>query len=199
MSTAIGCARSACRRSAAAPRHDAVDHLLVHDRIGELGPGDAQELDVRARESSRASDRRGPGRPARSASVRRPRPPSWSRRAAARNSDRWPRGCPARTPAGKYSSSKQTRRGRSRVAEALDARRTAGPVARFSFRMRSSWAVAMPRRGPIRMRIRPRYRTGGESAGWTVMTATSPSSSRRLVTVIVGGGRMLPSVLMSAS
>jgi hypothetical protein len=64
--------------------------------------------------------------------------------------------------------------------------------------MRSSWAVALPRRGPIRLCTRPRYRTGGESAGSTMITAMSAAGSRRLATTSEGGGTMFPSVLTSA-
>lgn len=51
----------------------------------------------------------------------------------------------------------------------------------------------------MRMCTRPRNRTGGESDGSTVITAISAPRRFRFATVRLGGGTMLPSVLMSAS
>ena len=73
------------------------------------------------------------------------------------------------------------------------------PVTAFSVRIRSSCTVAIARRGPIRICTLPLQRTGGESDGCTVTTATSLSSTAHFPTVIEGGGTMLPSVFMSAN
>lgn len=70
---------------------------------------------------------------------------------------------------------------------------------RRSFRMRSSWAVAMALRGPTRTQIWPLARTGGASEGWTIITATALPARMRLVTDRTGGGSVFPSVLMSDS
>jgi len=70
---------------------------------------------------------------------------------------------------------------------------------RFSFRIRSSCAVAKPRLGPIRTQIRPRYRTGGASAGITATTAISAPFRIRFSTVSVGGGTIFPSARTAPS
>ncbi len=56
----------------------------------------------------------------------------------------------------------------------------------------SGWPVT-------RTQMRLSYRTGGESAGHTVTTATSTPLSFRFSANKVGGGRILPSVLMPVS
>ena len=102
--------------------------------------------------------------------------------------------------AGRYSSSKRpSLRSPSVALRTGSASKCASRCRRFSLRIRSSWALATARLGPTRIRIRPRWRTGGVSDGMTVTTATGAPRSTCLPTVSVGGGTMLPSVLTSAS
>ena len=70
---------------------------------------------------------------------------------------------------------------------------------RFSLRMRSSCALAMARRGPVRIQMRPSYLTGGISEGSTVTTAISAPLRWRFSTFKTGIGNILPSLRMSAS
>ena len=102
--------------------------------------------------------------------------------------------------AGRYSSSKRPSfRSPSAALRTGSASKCGSRCRRFSLRIRSSRALATARLGPTRIRIRPRWRTGGESDGVTVTTATGAPRSTRLPTVSVGGGTMFPSVLTSAS
>ena len=102
--------------------------------------------------------------------------------------------------AGRYSSWKSpTRRSASPAPGTGRASKRGSRCRRFSLSTRSSWAVATARRGPTRIHVRPWYRTGGASDGWTTTKATGASKRMRFSTVMVGGGTMFPSVLMSAS
>lgn len=68
--------------------------------------------------------------------------------------------------------------------------------ARRSNKIRSSASLAISRRGPIRINVRPLYRTGGISDGVTSTTSTSPSGVSTFSVFITGRGRILPSERM---
>ena len=61
--------------------------------------------------------------------------------------------------------------------------------ARRSNKIRSSASLAISRRGPIRINVRPLYRTGGISDGVTSTTSTSPSGVSTFSVFITGRGR----------
>ena len=104
------------------------------------------------------------------------------------------------TALGKYSSSNWRRlRSPAPVPGTGWMSNGRSPYRRRSFRIRSSWAVAMPLRGPLRTWIAPLQRTGGESDGRTVRTAIACPRCERFSDKVSGGGKTFPSLRMSAS